>query len=168
MGGWKVQQKGTFIQMTKIAIGFVACLLLNGCTSIVPLSSLLSSPSKGTPPLQVHEQTSVELAEANFHLVRTNVVGQSKGFSLLGIVTIYPATLTKAMGRLYGNAQMNEGTPQTVCHLVIEQSSTYWILFGIPQVTVRADIVQFNPAEGREKTKAVRRRSDVTQDSEEE
>ena len=154
--------------MKRIVIGFGACLLLNGCASLVPLSSLLSSPNK-TSPVQVHEQTSVDLAESNFQLVRTNVVGRSKGFSLLGIVTMYPATLSKAMGRLYGNAQMNEGAPQTVAHLVIEQSSTYWILFGIPQVIVRADVVQFNqPAENREKTKAIRRRSVAANQEEQE
>jgi len=78
-------------------------------------------------------------------LVKTNVLGKSKGFSLLGLITIYPATLTKAMNRMYSAAQMTPGQPQTLAHLIIEQSSSYWILFGIPQVQVRADIVQFSP-----------------------
>jgi hypothetical protein len=85
----------------------------------------------------------VKLAQDNFVLVRTNVVGRSQGFSLLGLVTIVPATLNKAMTRLYNNAQMNEGQPQTIAHLVIEQTSSYWILFGIPEVDARADIVEF-------------------------
>jgi hypothetical protein len=38
---------------------------------------------------------------------------------------------------------MRVGDPQTPAHLVIEQTTTYWILFGIPEVDVRADIVQF-------------------------
>jgi hypothetical protein len=95
--------------------------------------------------LQVHEQTSVKLAQDNFVLVRTNVVGRSRGFSLLGLITIYPATLNKAMNRLYVAAQMREGQPQTVAHLVVEQSSSYYILFGIPEVDARADIVEFTP-----------------------
>jgi hypothetical protein len=122
------------------------CSLLTGCAAIAPISSLISSPSSGTPPLQVHEQTSVKLARDNFVLVRTNVVGRSRGFSLLGLITIYPATLSKAMNRLYAAAQMREGHPQTVAHLVIEQTSSYWILFGIPEVDARADIVEFIPS----------------------
>ena len=123
----------------------VPCLLLTGCAALAPFGSLLSGPSGGPPPLQVHEQTSVELKEGNFALIKTNVMGQSKGFSLLGFITIYPATLTKAMSRLYAAAQMSQGDPQTVAHLIIEQTSSYYILFGIPRVDVRADIVEFKP-----------------------
>jgi hypothetical protein len=93
----------------------------------------------------VHDETSVRLGSDNFVLVKTNVVGRSHGFSLLGIITIVPATLNKAMNRLYANADMRPGQPQTVSHLLIEQTSSYFILFGIPQVDVRADIVQFRP-----------------------
>ena len=49
------------------------------------------------------------------------------------------------MNRLYGAAEMHPGEPQTVAHLVIEQTSSYYILFGVPEVDVRADIVQFKP-----------------------
>lgn len=122
-----------------------ACCLLSGCAAIAPLSSLLSTPSTAAAPLQVHEQTSVKLAQDNFILVRTNVVGRSRGFSLLGILTIYPATLSKAMNRLYAAAEMRQGEPQTVAHLVIEQTSSFWILFGIPEVDARADVVEFKP-----------------------
>jgi hypothetical protein len=99
----------------------------------------------GNASLQVHEQTSVELKEDDFLLVRTNVVGRSRGFSLLGLITIYPATLTKAMNRMYASAEMQPGHPQTVAHLVIEQTTTYWILFGVPEINARADIVEFKP-----------------------
>lgn len=130
--------------MLRVMLCLGAALTLSGCAAIAPFSSLLSAPT-GPPPLQVHEQTDVQLAKDNFFLVKTNVLGQSKGFSLLGIVTIYPATLTKAVNRLYANADMRPGHPQTVSHLVIEQTSSYWILFGIPQINVRADIVEFRP-----------------------
>ncbi len=120
------------------------CALLTGCAAVAPLTSLISSPQSGPPPLQVHEETRVSLAQDDFVLIKTNVVGHSSGFSLLGLITIVPATLTKAMNRLYGVAEMQTGRPQTVAHLVIEQTSTYWILFGIPKIEVRADIVEFN------------------------
>ncbi|HZR17540.1 MAG TPA: hypothetical protein VFE51_09450 [Verrucomicrobiae bacterium] len=131
--------------MIRVLLCTLGCSLLTGCAAIAPLSSIITTPSGGTPPLQVHEQTSVKLAADNFILIRTNVVGRSRGFSLLGIITIVPATLNKAMDRLYNNAQMHENQPQTIAHLVIEQTSSYWILFGIPEMDARADVVEFKP-----------------------
>jgi hypothetical protein len=128
--------------MVKVSLLLAAMALLSGCAAIAPLGSLISAPT-GPPPLQVHEQTSVKLAQDNFLLVKTNVLGRSRGFSLLGIITIVPATLTKAMSRLYENAQMQPGRPETVAHLVIEQTSSYYILFGVPEVDARADVVEF-------------------------
>ncbi len=129
--------------------GFLTLLLVSlsvsGCAALAPVSSLLGGSHGAAPGLEVHEQTSVKLAQDNFELVRTNVVGQSKGFSLLGFITIYPATLTKAVSRMYAAAEMRPGRPQTVANLIVEHSSSYWILFGIPKVEVRADIVQFVP-----------------------
>lgn len=130
--------------MARIILLLAAASLLTGCAALAPLSSLVSAPT-GPPPLQVHEETTVRLARDNFHLVRTNVLGRSRGFSLLGIITIIPPTLTKAMNRLYSGAEMQAGRPQTVAHLVIEQTSSYYILFGIPEIDVRADIVEFEP-----------------------
>jgi len=123
----------------------LACLACTGCASLVPFTSLLTTPSSTPSPLQVHDETRVELAKDNFFVVKTNVVGTSRGFSLLGIITIIPATLNKAMNRLYTAAEMQQGRPQTVAHLIIEHNSTYWILFGIPELNVRADIVEFKP-----------------------
>lgn len=130
--------------MVRLILCFAIASLLSGCAAIAPFSSLVSAPT-GPPPLQVHEETQVKLAQDNFVLIKTNVVGRSHGFSLLGLITIYPATLNKAMNRLYVAAEMHSGEPQTIAHLVVEQTSSYWILFGIPEVDARADIVQFKP-----------------------
>ena len=129
--------------MGRMAPFILACLVCTGCASLVPLTSILTTPSSAPAPLQVHDQTRVELATDNFFVVKTNVVGTSRGFSLLGIITIIPATLNKAMNRLYTAAEMQQGRPQTVAHLIIEHNSTYWILFGIPELNARADIVEF-------------------------
>ena len=120
-------------------------LVTAGCAALAPVSALIGSPHGSSPGLDVHDQTSVDLAKDNFSVIRTNVVGQSRGFSLLGFITIYPATLTKAMNRMYAAARMLPGRPQSTAHLLIEQSSSYFILFGIPKVEVRADIVEFRP-----------------------
>ena len=50
------------------------------------------------------------------------------------------------MNALYAQSDMRVGKPQTLAHLIIERANTYWILFGIPEVDVRADVVEFKPA----------------------
>jgi hypothetical protein len=131
--------------MGRIVPFIVACLFCTGCASLIPLTSVLTTPSSAPPPLQVHDETHVDLAKDNFFVVKTNVVGTSRGFSLLGIITIVPATLNKALNHLYAAAEMQQGRPQTVAHLIIEHTSTYWIMFGIPELNARADIVEFKP-----------------------
>jgi hypothetical protein len=73
-------------------------------------------------------------------------MGESSGFSLLGILTIVPAKFTKAMSRLYVQADMQPGQPQTLVNLVMEKDATYFILFSIPRTAIRADVVEFIPA----------------------
>ena len=124
------------------------CLLLSGCAAaMLPMTTSLGTLLGGPPPTSLQEQTGVRLSQANFVLVKTNVVGSSKGFSLLGLITVVPATVTKATGRMYSSAQMHLGEAQTIADVMIEHSSSYWILFGIPRVDVHADIVEFRPTD---------------------
>jgi hypothetical protein len=115
---------------------------LSGCAAVAPFASLLTGHAPNGD-LGIHTQTTVRLEDANFVTVRTNVVGTSKGFQLLGFITLYPATMDKAMDRLYANANAEEGRPQTLAHLMVEHSAVYVILFSIPKVTTRADLIEF-------------------------
>jgi hypothetical protein len=135
------------IKMIKALLVLVlaAGALLCGCTSVAPVASSAAGGLFSQPPMQANTHTAVNLSEGNFVVVKTNVVGRSKGFSLLGLITLYPATTTKAMGRLYAEAGIQEGKPNTMAHLMIEHSSMYFVLFSIPEISARADIVQFNP-----------------------
>jgi hypothetical protein len=121
-------------------------LLVGGCAALAPMAPAAGSLLTGPPAPELHEQTSVNLAQDNFLVVRTNVYGQSKGFSLLGFITIVPANLTTAINRMYASAQISLYRPQTVANSIVERSSSYWILFGIPKAEVHADIVEFRPA----------------------
>jgi hypothetical protein len=125
-------------------------LLTGGCAAIAtaPLSNLFSSHSSsggGGSGLEIHQQTQVTLAEANYVIVKTNVVGKSSGFALLGFITVKPAQFQKAAGELYAKAEIQSGRPQTLGNVVMEKTSAYWILFSIPRVTVRADVLEFIP-----------------------
>lgn len=123
----------------------LGALALSGCAAVAPLTSVLGNGGAPGTGLDVHSQTSVRLEEGNFVTVRTNLVGSSKGFKLLGFITLRPATLSEAMDQLYGKAEAQPGRPQTLAHLIVEHSGIYVILFSIPRVTVRADLVEFQP-----------------------
>jgi hypothetical protein len=120
--------------------------LCGGCASGSALSvaSLMGSPNASA--LEIHNNTDVRLQEKNFIVIRTNVMGQSSGFSLLGVLTIVPAKFTKAMSRLYVQAEMQPGRPQTLVNLVMEKDATYFILFSLPRTAIRADVIEFIPA----------------------
>src|SRR4051794_28649172 len=122
-------------------------LLCAGCAgaAATQLPSTFSSLNPGASSLEIHNQTELKLTEGNFSVMKTNVVGQAKGFSLLGFITLVPARFQTAMDRLYWQAQMQNGRPQTLGNIIVEKTSAYWILFSIPRVSVRADVVEFTP-----------------------
>jgi hypothetical protein len=129
----------------RAAILLVSCIFLTGCAAVAPLSSAIGGGGAPASNLEVRSSTEVRLQQGNFVVIRTNVVGASKGFKLLGFITFHPATLNTAMNRLYAQAQAQHGRPQTLTHLIVERSGIYVILFSIPRVTVRADLIEFLP-----------------------
>src|SRR5581483_1263801 len=109
--------------MHKVFLLLSLVLLVGGCAGVatLPLNNLISStPAAGS--LEIHQSTDVRLEQGNFVVVRTNVVGQSKGFALLGIITMVPAQFNKAMNRLYSQAGMEMGRPQTLAGLAMEKN----------------------------------------------
>jgi hypothetical protein len=120
-------------------------LLAGGCASVATMPSMFGSLNPNSSSLEIHSQTDVKLTEGNFMVMKTNVVGQSRGFSLLGFITLVPARFQTAMDRLYAKAEMQDGKPQTLGNVIMEKTSAYWILFSIPRVSVRADVVEFMP-----------------------
>jgi hypothetical protein len=134
-------------RMQKIIALLGLALLCAGCAGMAAseIPSTLGSLNPNTSGLEIHNQTELKLTEGNFSVMKTNVVGQARGFSLLGFITLVPARFQTAMDRLYARAQMQAGQPQTLGNIVMEKTSAYWILFSIPRVSVRADVVEFTP-----------------------
>src|SRR5437016_4744708 len=87
----------------------VLALVSAGCAGMAASSQLpesLSSLNPNTTALEIHNQTQVKLTEGNFAVVKTNVVGEARGFALLGFITFVPARFQTAMDRLYSKAEM--------------------------------------------------------------
>jgi hypothetical protein len=116
--------------------------LLTGCaalSSMPALSGLIPAPA-GT---QVLTATSVDLSRKNFKIIRANASGHSVGFSLLGLINLKSPSYDKAIAQLYKSAGITEGKPQALVNVMYEQTSTYFILFALPKISVRADVVEF-------------------------
>ena len=141
----RVRNKSMKLHLVLMALLGLA-VLASGCAGASALSaaSMLGSPNASA--LEIHNNTDVRLQEKNFIVIKTNVMGQSSGFSLLGILTIVPAKFTKAMSRLYVQAEMQPGRPQTLVNLVMEKDAAYFILFSLPRTAIRADVIEFIPA----------------------
>ncbi|MHC4121065.1 MAG: DUF6567 family protein [Planctomycetota bacterium] len=116
----------------KAALSIICLVLIvvsSGCTS------------SGTFP---HESsTRVDLSRGNYRVVKANAVGSSSGFKLLMFIPIVAPKYNKAMGRLQKKAGVAEGTSQAIVNVAQEKSSLYLLLFSIPKITVRADIIEF-------------------------
>jgi hypothetical protein len=116
---------------------------LTGCAGAlpaIPVLSGLASPPVGNPILTT---TAVNLYKQNYKIVKANAIGSSVGFSLLGLFTFVSPGYEEAITRLYHSAGITEGKAQAIVNVVHENTSTYFILFALPKITVRADVIEF-------------------------
>lgn len=91
----------------------------------------------------VLHSTEVQLVGNNYRVLQTNVVAKSGGFKLLGLISIKSPSYVVAMSRLYAKAQVEEGSPQALANVVHETGGLNFILFSLPKIRVRADLVEF-------------------------
>ena len=119
-----------------------ALFSLTGCAAAIPALPLLSGLNNPTGT-QILTASTVNLAKENFKIIKSNAIGSSAGFSLLGLITLKSPAYAEAFTQLYENAGVSEGKAQALVNIVHEESSTYFILFGLPKITVRADVIEF-------------------------
>ncbi|MDD5269168.1 MAG: hypothetical protein PHO08_18960 [Methylococcales bacterium] len=117
--------------------------LLTGCAAALPALPALSGLIPGASGTHILTTTKVNLSRKNFKLVNANVVGSSVGFSLLGLFSLKSPSYEEALTQLYRSADVSVGKPQALVNVMHEQTSTYFILFALPKITVRADVIEF-------------------------
>lgn len=127
----------------------VMLLVLGGCS--------------GKGVFKVSSGTQVDLSRKNYRVVKSNAVGSSSGFRLLGIIPFASPSYTSAMSDLYRDAKVQDGSAIALVNVTQEESGLYLILFYIPKLTVRADIIEFTD-EGEYKS-SVRSRRDESYDN---
>jgi hypothetical protein len=130
--------------------------LLTGCAAALPALPALSGliPATGGP--QVLLTTSVNLSRQNFKIVKANAIGSSMGFSFLGLITLKSPGYYEAITQLYQYAGVSEGKAQALVNVVHEHSSPYFILFSLPKITVRADVIEFTDSSVPEKSQGAK------------
>lgn len=116
-------------QVALCAICIAVIVAASGCTS------------SGTFPST--SATQVDLSKNNYRVVKANAVGSSSGFKLFMFIPIVPTRYSTAMSNLQKQAGVAEGRAQAMVNVTQEESSLYLLLFSIPKLTVRADIIEF-------------------------
>ncbi len=116
--------------------------LLPGCAA-VPALPLLSGLIPAPAGTQILTTSTVNLSRQNYKIVKANAIGSSEGFSLLGLFTVVSPHYEEAFTKLYQSAGVSEGKAQALANVVHENSSNYFILFALPKITVRADVIEF-------------------------
>jgi hypothetical protein len=116
---------------------------LTGCAAALPVLPALSGLMQSNTGPEVLTTTHVNLSRQNFKMVKSNAIGESMGFSLLGLITLKSPGYAEAITRLYQQANISEGKAQALVNMVHEHSSNFFILFALPKITVRADVIEY-------------------------
>ena len=117
--------------------------LLTGCAAALPALPALSGLIPATNGTHILTTTTVNLSRKNFKIVKANAFGSSVGFSFLGIFSLNSPSYEEALTQLYRSADVSEGKSQALVNVMHEQTSTYFILFALPKITVCADVIEF-------------------------
>lgn len=116
------------------------CLLLSGCPAALPF---LSPASGQNQVQQLQTSTLVHLNGQNYRIIKTNITGTDWGFNLLGLVTLVSPNYVKAVKQLYKAGGVTEGRAIALANVAQQDTSPYFILFSLPRITLRADVIEF-------------------------
>ncbi|CAA9892744.1 conserved exported hypothetical protein [Candidatus Methylobacter favarea] len=117
--------------------------LLSGCAAALPALPGLAGLLPAAGGTQILTTTVVHLSRQNYKIVKANAIGSSMGFSFLGLIPFKSPQYEEALSKLYQHAPVAGGKAQAIINVVHEHTSTYFILFALPKITVRADIIEF-------------------------
>jgi hypothetical protein len=129
--------------MSKLFFILSILWVLNGCAAALPALPALSGLIPGASGTHILTTTTVNLSRKNFKIVKANAFGSSAGFSFLGLFSLKSPSYEEALTQLYRSADVSVGKPQALVNVMNEQTSTYFILFALPKITVRADVIEF-------------------------
>jgi hypothetical protein len=119
---------------------------MTGCAAIAALPIDLPSGGGGGGgggQTSVLTRTDVQLTQRNYRVVQTNLRGASRGFALLGILLLKPPDAPEAFAKLLAGVENLEGHAVAVINVLQDNSAPFFLLFSLPTITFRADVVEF-------------------------
>lgn len=87
--------------------------------------------------------TSVNLNKGNYRVLHINANGSSSGFKLLGFIPVVNPSYTSAMDDMYHGKALGNGKSTALINFAHEDTTNNFLIFSIPKVRVRADIIEF-------------------------
>lgn len=87
--------------------------------------------------------TGVQLEQANYRVLATQVKGESTGIHLFGIFPLARASYLDAVRNLYKNSGELRNRSAVIVNVRKQENGTNFILFTRPKVEVTADVVEF-------------------------
>lgn len=115
-------------------------ILFSGCGAL-PISLPFSPSTVGSN--QLLTGTSVSLSKQNYKIVKANAIGKDWGVNLVGIIPVVSPYYSEAITQIYKNVGDMEGRPRALVNIVHQQTSSFYLLFSIPEIIIRADVVEF-------------------------
>ena len=87
-------------------------------------------------------QSATHLDRANFRVVKASARGVDRGFYLFGIIPIITPSLSDATDQLMQGISA-EGRAISLTNVTQERQTLYVVLFSLPKIVVRADVIEF-------------------------
>ena len=88
--------------------------------------------------------TGVSLNQRNYKVIKSGARGESKGFTLLGLIPFGTTNYADAKEQLYKSVgEPLTGRSIALANQTEDRSSSNYILFSIPKITITADIIEF-------------------------
>ncbi len=87
-------------------------------------------------------QSATHLDRANFRVIKASARGEDGGFFLLGFIPIVTPSLSDATDRLMQGISA-EGRAISLTNVTQERQNMYLVLFSLPKIVVRADVIEF-------------------------
>ena len=114
---------------------------------LVAACSICLAGGTGCSSINVKPQstgTGVNLSGNNYKLIKPGVSGQSFGFSLLGIIPVWPPSPAVAKRELYRSVgQPLAGRAVALANVSEDRTSWYLVAFSVPRISITADVIEF-------------------------
>lgn len=106
------------------------------------IAALATACSTGNGSMIQSSHSSTSLDRANFRVIKAGARGSDGGFSLFGFIPIVSPSISDATDELMAGVD-SEGRAVSLTNVTQERRNLYLILFSLPRVVVRADIIEF-------------------------